>query len=307
MESKKIADNLVNEEVYKQNKFFWIKVLVISFLMLLLALFINFPVEKTIKVQVESAIAKNRACPLQYKSLDVRVFFPKVNFKNLNIPGMCFKNPSSSLQFDKASVAFTFPSIWPLGGKFHAHLKNKDSNINLYPRVGLGGTDIRITKTKISGNLIGSLNNFVKVIKGHLNIEAFFSLDGNVVTKGDLKATSKNLLIPSQNIQGFTLPTLNIGILRIVFSQTKKVISIKEITIGHNESPIFAQGKGSIALNAQNSSFSKLDITAKVKLSDEFKKALPILNLLLGGKKQTDGFYNLKLGGTLARPSPTFL
>ena len=206
------------------------------------------------------------------------------------------------------SFRITVPSLWPPGIKTHFELKKGKNHLNIYPKLTLfGGHDIRMTKTKLSGEFISSFTNFPNLLKGTLSLEANAKVEGQKVTDGQFKIDSSDLKIPAQSLMGFNLITINLQKLQLAGDIKGNKVNIKALKIGNAKAPIEAQYKGKITLNPKNVRRSKLALTGKVRFSPEFLTNISILNFFLSGKKKEGEFYPMSLGGTLSLPKPKFL
>ena len=130
------------------------------------------------------------------------------------------------------------------------------------------------------------------------------------ITKGaisnlELKARSKDFQIPSQNIQGFTTPNLRINEFFMEgATENPPRLRIEKILLGDVNSPMRANFKGKIDLQDGNIAFSPLDLKGEVAFSDSFRQSLPLIDMIFQTFTQKDGFYQIKLGGTLGSPKP---
>ena len=81
----------------------------------------------------------------------------------------------------------------------------------------------------------------------------------------NLKASSKNLVIPSQNIMGFALTTLNIkNLLLKTQMESNNMLRLTDLIIGDDNSPIRGNLKGTIRLNQRNINASPIDLIGEV-------------------------------------------
>ena len=127
----------------------------------------------------------------------------------------------------------------------------------------------------------------------------------NIITHLDLKAQSKDLQIPPQNIEGFTTPSLKLNEFYLeAASDTHPRIKIEKLIMGDTDSPLRANFKGKIDLQEGNSSMSPLDLSGEIAFSENFRQALPLIDMMFQSFSQKDGFYQVRLGGTLGSPKP---
>lgn len=305
----KVQPNELPEEIYSQNKVFFIKVIIASLTLFFLAFCFNFPLGKIIKSHVEKAISSNRSCPISYDELKIEWFLPKIVIKKPVVSGVCFNNPSSTLKLKDLFIKVESPSFWPLGLKLHAKVKHQFSVLNIYPTIGLTTHAVKIEKSSISHDTLTAILG-PKSLKftGDIEIESILNFKGKSVTSGDVFVNSENFNIPTQNVRGLDLPGLPISIFQLKASvNAKNLLDIKDIRVGDANSPILAEVDGKVKLNPHNISNSTLDVNGDIKFSNKFLEEFGILNIMLGGKTPTEkGFYKFKLQGRLSAPKPIF-
>lgn len=304
---QRIPEGQTSPVVYQGSNSFFAKIGIASFAAFVLAILFNFPLEKNILTVVEGQLAKNRACPLQYSGISLGYFLPKIIFDDVVVPGSCFKNPSASINLDSLVARISMPSFWPVGIKAKVTAMSDDLQLNIFPRLAIGGHAVQVEDTRIKGNFISKLLPMKVNINGNMDIQGHFEFKGQNIESGNFLLKSEDFSLPAQSIGGIPLPTLNFRKLELAGTQTKKKIHFKAIRLGSRNSPLIAEFKGSITLNAGNINYSTLDLEGKVKFSDELLNEISLIRLLLNGKKQKDGFYFLQLTGSLMRPIHRFV
>lgn len=303
-----LEENEAPIEIYESNFTFKLKLILFTTLAFVVTLFLMLPLEDNINQILQTRLKKNRACPIDYKKADISFFLPSVSLIKPSISGRCFgKRDGSSIPLEKMTVKITIPSFWPPGIKAHVLIKEKTSTVNIYPKLTLLGHDIRLTKTKLSGEFISSFTKFPNLLTGQLNVDAHFKIEGTKVVDGQFKATSKNLRIPAQTLMGFNLIDLYLKRLQLAGTMKGNTVNLQALKIGQSDSPLQSEFKGKINLVTKNMNFSKLDLDGKVRLGDDLLENLSLLKILLQGKKKVKGFYPLKVTGTFASPKPVFL
>ncbi len=305
----KVHPNELPEEIYFQNKSFYLKVTIAAISLATIAFLLNFPIGKIIKAQAESAISSNPACPITYDEMKFEWFLPKVILTKPVINGRCYNNPSSSLKLSDLSISFQSPSFWPLGIKLHTKIKHKLSVINIYPTIGLGGQVIKVEKSSISHKTLRELLGTKSLsFTGDIEIESLIKIDGGKIAESDFLITSTNLSIPGQNIGGFDLPNLPIGSVQLKGSvNAKELLEIQDFQLGAPNSPVLAEASGTIKLNSHNIPNSTLDLNGEVKFTPSFLESFGIINMMLSGRESTSkGFYKFKVGGKFSAPVPSF-
>ena len=121
---------------------------------------------------------------------------------------------------------------------------------------------------------------------------------------------SKNLSIPKQNISGFELPALNLNNFELkALLDAKNKLKVRQLLLGDDLAPIQSEFQGDILIDQRNIGRSSLNLDGEVKFSNVLLEnpALQIFfNMFLRGKESNNGYYNLKISGTLSSPLPMF-
>lgn len=304
MEQQKLTESHNTREVYKQNKKQIFSLLLIPFALFVVTLMINLPVASGLQSLIEKQVLRNPRCPLAYKEMDLSFFLPGVSFEDLTIPGRCFQNPSKSIQFNDASFKMSFPSFWPIGIKTKLEAKYEDTLINIFPRFTISGHSIQISNTTLSSSFLNQLTPSPNLVTGDFDVKGNIELKSNQIDSAHLLINSNNFFIPPQTISGIMIPSLPLKKFELAANVVKNKLQIKALRIGNNISNIQGEFKGNIQLSKANIAFSRIDLQGKIKISKEIQEALPIIRLLLNGKKKKNGFYFLTLSGTLGAPQP---
>ncbi|MFG1591728.1 type II secretion system protein GspN [Halobacteriovorax sp. CON-3] len=293
-------------DVYKINKKTIFLISIFAFLSLFFGFIFNFSVEDKIMNLVYDGLRKNRSCPIYYQSASLSYFLPGINLKEIDISSRCL-NSRSGLLVSEADISLGLPSIAPMGLTFNTEI-NKiaglDNQINLKSIHNFSTQYVKVENTVISFDALAPLMNNFK-LDGTINLNALVSTDLKAIKDLDIYLTSKDFTIPTQVIQSFELPTLAINNLSFkAHSEDGGAVEIQELIIGDSNSPIRANASGTITLDKRNIRNSRLDIEAQVKFTPEFIESFAIINLLLGnGTPDEQGFYHMKIDGTLGRPN----
>lgn len=270
----------------------------------LLIILINLPVSSGLHSFVENNILKTRSCPMSYKKMELSYFFPGISLSDLSIPGRCFNNPTKTLHFEKVNFKFSFPSFWPIGIKTKLSANFKDTHINVYPRLTISGHSIQISNTDITTAFINQITPNPNMLGGDFNVKGNIELKSNQIDSAHLLINSKDLFVPAQSIMGIKIPAMPLKKFELAANVAKNQVQVKALRIGNSTADIQAELKGTLALAKSNINYSKLNLQGKFKISREVQEALPLLRLLLNGKKKKDGYYFISIGGTLAAPVP---
>ena len=304
MEDHNLAENQNSPEVYKQNKKNLLLLLAAPFTLFILTLMIELPVGKGIQTFLEDKVLKSRRCPLDYSNLELSYFFPGVTLEELKVSGRCFNKPKQTLEFEKAKFGVSFPSFWPIGIKTKLEAFYKTTQINVFPRFTISGHSIQISNTKITSDFIDQLTPNPGMLSADFDVQGNFELKANKLDSGHLLIKSNNFILPAQSISGIKIPSLPLKNFELAANIAQSKAQIKALRIGNKSSNLEAQFNGSIDLIRSNLLFSKLNLQGKFRVSRDIQEALPLLRLLLNGKKQKEGYYYLNIGGSLAAPAP---
>ncbi len=302
-----VADTGSENEIYKTKKTTILMIVIFASLSLIAGFIMNFSLEDRILGLIHDGLKKNRSCPMFYKEAKVSYFLPGIAISDLEISPRCLR-AQRGLMIKDIDFSLGLPSITPMGVTFTSQISEIDglaSTINLKSIHNISTQYIRIEESTLNLASLEAIMGKLKV-EGSLNMTAFMSTDLKSIKDLDAYITSKNFIIPGQVIQNFEIPTLLINNLSLkAHSENSGPIEIQELIIGSEDSPIRANATGSIELNQRNINNSKIDIEAQVKFSQDFIEQFSIINLFLGsGKPDEQGFYHMRITGTLGRPNP---
>ncbi|WP_419172367.1 type II secretion system protein GspN [Halobacteriovorax sp.] len=297
-------ENNIQEETYKLNKKTIFLIIVLSFSSVIIGFLANFSFEDKIYGLLQSGLKKNRQCPIFYKKAQLSYFLPGLELSGLEVSGRCLRTPNA-LTIKSANVSLGLPSVAPIGISFSSKIdkiNGFDSTLNIKSIHNFSTQYLKLEETRINLESLRPMLGPVS-INGNIDIEALVSTDLKALKDLDIYLRSKDLVIPSQIIQSFEIPTLAINNLSLKASSDGGPIEIKELILGTQDSPIRAKASGIIDLDKINIKRSKLEIEAQVKFSPEFIEQFAILNLILGnGQPDEQGFYHMRINGTLGNP-----
>lgn len=267
--------------------------------------FLNFyPISDQLKAFMKKNLA-GTGCNPDYDQIRIEWLMPKLVISDLSLPPGCLGQPAGEvLKFNFVNVNFHFINFSPLGLPFKIDTEMNGQPLSLYFVQGFGKRMIRLKdqslvlarlqplmggKIKVSGNMIVDLNLLMS------NQNALQSLS--------LKVSSKDLQLPSQNVQGFTTPNLRLNTLFLeASSENPPRVTVEKFILGDPEAPMRADFKGRIDLQQGNIAFSPMDLTGEVAFSESFKQQLPLIDMMFQSFTQKDGFYQIRLGGMLGAP-----
>lgn len=291
----------LNDINYKSK--FKMFLLICAGLFLFVVSFLNFyPIGDRVKSLVKSSLPKG--CSPDYQDFYIEWLMPKVIITDLVIPPGCMQGASQTLSFSHVTVNWHLINFAPFGLPFRVDTEFSGQPISVYLVQSLSGQMVRLKDQKIKlSNFKSFFGN--KEISGNMVVDMSLSLAGNAVQTLSLKAQSKDLKVPAMNLMDLlNTPPITLNDFFLEASSTKHPrVNIDKVIIGDTNSEIRASFKGKIDLQEGQITMSPMDITGEVAFSENFLKKVPI-DMVFGAYTQKDGFYQMRIGGTLGQPSP---
>jgi len=307
MNTKKIVENKIDIDIYDDvipgNKK-WLPYAIILFL---LGFLLNFPIKSVVANWTLHALKSMPGCSIDFSSLQVEFFLPKIILKKPIIPGYCFGNTNKELRLEDLYINFRGPSFYPLGIKLYTNFKLDESEINVYTTLGISSFVIKIEETEVNLKSLTPILGDPQKATGKIKMESLTTLDGNKITDLKLALDTSNLMILPQSISNFNIPKLDIGELHLRADYDKDKLVVKDLIIGNDNSPIIGKFTGNITINQRDIQSSKLDLSGEIRFSDEFLNNFSILNLVLNQYRMEGSFYQVKIRGTFRQPVPSSL
>lgn len=278
--------------------------LIIGFLFMMA--FLNFyPIGTELKGFIKKNL-KGSGCNPDWDDIRIEWLLPKLVISDLVLPASCMGKMGDPLKFSFVTVNFQLISFSPIGIPFKIDTEMNAQPLSLYFVQGFGQRMIRLKDQKIS---LARLQPLMGEFKMGGNVTVDMSLlmaNNNTIKTLNLKAESRDFQIPSQNLQGFTTPNLKINTLAVeANSDAPPRVTVDKLFMGDTNSPMRAQFKGYFDLQNGAVAFSPLNLTGEVAFSEQFKQQLPLIDMMFQSFTQKDGFYQIRLGGTLGAPKPS--
>ena len=295
-----LTDDLYSNKIVRKSKIFiWgISLFIIGFIF-------NFQLKRIVISYVKSGVQNLKGCPITYSSIDVSFLLPHITLQNISIPGACFKNPTINIDLPELNIYFRGPSLYPFGAKFKIDTTHKDSSFNVYTSVSLSKQLLKIDETVISSNSINEFTGGKFSIGGNFLIESLITIEKKRVTDAQFIIKSNDLIIPSQTVNYFMIPTLPVEkfTAKGQYNFSSKKTRIDNLILGSENSPIVINLNGTINNNQFNFKQSILNIDGEVKFTDSFFSDMPLLRTFLIGKSNENGFYKIKISGPIMKPN----
>jgi len=293
----------LNEIQYKSKLKIIFLILIIFFLFVFS--FLNFyPIGDKLKTVIKTTL-NGRGCTPDFDEIHMEWLLPKIVVSNLVIPAACLERAGEPLKFSYLTLNYNIINFSPFGLPFRVDTSFGGQPISLYYVLGINSQMIRLKDQTLDlAKLQPLLGEDVK-LAGKVTVDLNLSLSKNLMNNLELKAQSKDLQIPPQNIQGFTTPPLKLNEFYLeATSENPPRIQIEKLIMGDTDSPVRANFKGKIDLQEGNAGMSPLDLSGEVAFSEAFRQALPLVDMMFESFTQKDGFYQIKLGGMLGAPKP---
>ncbi len=293
----------LNEINYKSK----VKVLLLIFLCVILFVFsfISFyPIGEKIKSIIKSGL-NGRGCNPDFDEMHMEWIMPKIIVSNLVIPANCLERSGPPLKFNHLTINYNLINFAPFGLPFKVETEFQGQPLSIYYVAGIGSQMIRIKDQTLGLARIQPLLGENFKLSGNVTIDMTFAMSKNSMSAFNLKAQSKDLQIPTQNIQGFSTPPMKLNDFYLeAFSETGSRVKVEKLIMGDISSPMRANFKGNINLQDGNISMSPIDLQGEIAFTESFRNSLPLIDMLFQSFNQKDGFYQIRLGGTLGSPKP---
>jgi hypothetical protein len=270
--------------------------------------FLNFyPIGEKLKTFLKTNL-QDSACNPDYDKIRMEWLLPKLVITDLVLPPGCLgASAREAVKFNFVNVNFQFINFSPFGFPFKVETEMNAQPLSFYFVQGFGERMLRLKDQSLV------LSRLAPVMGGNFKLAGNMTLDLNVLMNNEntlknlsFKAQSKDLQIPSQSLQGFTVPNLKLKDFFIeANSDSPPRIRVENFILGDPESPVRAKFNGSIDLQQDALQMSPVDLNGEVAFSESFQQTLPIIDMMFQSFSQKDGFYQVRLGGTLGSIKPT--
>jgi hypothetical protein len=305
MKRKRIQYNELNEEIYNPKYWTRTRLIVCGLFILLFGFLFNFSLEEKINKALQSTLSTNDACPVLFEKAELSYFLPKVNLRKPVVMGRCFGQPNNSLPLQSFTIALAGPSFAPPGLKLNVSLKQGKTNINLNPSLSPFSQYVDISDSVLDSQIFGAMTeNNKSPVAGTLALSGFLKFSSGVIEDGDIAISSKNFILPAQNIKGFEMTQINLNKLKFAAHFTNKtVMKIDQLDIGQPNTPIELKLKGNLVVNANNFMGSQLQLSGTLHLTDFILTNFSFVKLFLP-ENNTSGTYQMTLTGPLGNLAP---
>lgn len=293
----------LNDIQYKSK--FKILLLILTVVFIFIISFLNFyPIGDKVKSIIKSSL-HGKGCNPDFSEIHLEWLLPKIIISNLEIPASCLEKTGEPLKFAHFTINYNVINFAPFGLPFRIDTSLGGQPISLYYVLGFNSQMIRLKDQTLDlAKLKPLLGENVKLV-GKVTVDLNLGMSNNTISNLVLKAQSKNLQIPPQNIQGFSTPPMKLNEFYLeAVSEAHPRIQIEKLIMGDTDAPLRANFKGKIDVQDGNIGMSPLDLSGEIAFSEAFRKSLPLVDMIFQSFTQKDGFYQIRLGGTLGSPKP---
>ena len=293
----------LNDIQYK-SKIKVLLLIMIAFMLFVLA-FLNFyPIGDKIKSVIKSSF-NGRGCNPDFDEIHMEWMLPKIVVTNLVIPASCLERAGGPLRFSHLTMNYHIINFAPIGLPFRIDTSFEGQAISVYYVLGFNSQMVRLKDQTLNFGKLQPLLGPGFKLAGNVTVDLNLGMSKNIINNMDLKAQAKDLSVPAQDLGGYPIPTLKLNDFFLeTTSDTYPRIKIEKLILGDTEAPIRANLKGKIDMVSGNTGMSPLDLNGEIAITEEASQKLAVLNFLLQSFSQKDGFYQVRLGGTLGSPKP---
>ncbi len=267
--------------------------------------FLNFyPISDQLKEQMRKNL-KGTACNPDFDKIGIEWLLPKVVVTDLMLPSACLGRSGAPLKLSFVKINFHFINFSPFGIPFRIDTELNGQPLSIYYVQGFNKRLIRFKDQALVLPKLQPLFGGNFKLSGNLVIDLSALIGAkNELQEFSLRARSRDFQIPPQNLQGFTFPSMKVNDLYVeAASSGPRRIVVEKMILGDTKAPMRANFKGRIDVQPGNFAFSPLDLTGEVAFSEKFKQTVPV-DMIFGAYTQKDGFYQIRLGGTVGQPMP---
>lgn len=299
-------ENSIEENDYALPPISKVKWAMLLILTIILGFFLNFSFSERIENLIRLNLTKNPGCPINYKEAKFELFFPKVILKNIVMPGRCFSSSNQrALELKQLALNFIGPSFSPLGLNFSIKTNLEKSKIISKQTLGATTQIINTSGTVLDLGTLTQIMGMSFKMLGEVETNTLIQIEHSKINNAKFLLKSKTFFIPGQKLESFEIPNLNLKnfVMKGIYDRTGK-LHIDDLVLGDKGAPLYANLKGDIFINNLSIGDSRLDLKGEIIFSPEFLESFAILKLFLAQFSQKDGYYQIKLGGTLKSPMP---
>lgn len=305
MTTVRVTENETSPENYHNfplKSFLWPIIMALS---LTVGIFAHLSIGSWIENKLNQALSTVPNCQISYQEFHFFWFpLPEVALTRPKMQGKCSPMGERPLELSSLSLQLRGPGIFPIGLKLKANAQFGRSNLDFFATVMPKRQVIALRDGAINLTDLKKIVNMPLDLKGAALSNALIEIEGNKIIKGEYRLDLRSLEIPPQTVQALALPQLPLEKGQLILTQNPKEIIVDNLELGGANAPLRAEFKGKISFNSGMPLLSPLDLNGRVRFSPQLLQDFAIINLFTAGLKQDNGFYSVKISGTLGRPSP---
>jgi hypothetical protein len=262
-----VSETLSLEEIEYKSKV-KIYLLVPLVLIFFLGTFINFyPIGDKLKSQLQKHLSGS-GCNPDFKEIRMEWLMPKIIVTDLLLPAACLNRMGEPLKFNFVTLNWHIINFSPLGLPFKLDTEIYGQQLQIYYVLGINQQLVRLKDQSIVLSRLEPLLGESFKMGGTITMDLLLLMSNNLIKDLSFKGQSKDLTLPLQNIEGFTIPTLKVNEFYLEANSTNHPrVNIEKFIIGDPDSPIRANFKGRIDLQERNIGMSPVDLSGEVAFS----------------------------------------
>lgn len=290
------------EDIQYKNKIRPIFLILLGLFLFIMA-FLNFyPIGTMLKTQLKNNLGAS-GCNPDFDQIRIEWLMPKIIVSNLVIPANCLNREGEALKLNFVSLNYQLINFSPLGLPFRLDTEISGQPLSVYYVQGFGEQLIRLKDQKLVLSRLESILGKNLKLSGSVVVDMSLSLTDQSVKSMTLKAISKDFQIPAQRLMDFPIPNLKLNEFYLeAEANNPPTIAINKLILGDSNAPIRANLRGKIIKAIGDFSNSPLDLSGEVSLDEKIRQTQPLLEMMLQSFPQKDGFYQVRLSGTLGAP-----
>jgi type II secretion system protein N len=292
------------EEVQYKSKMRVILMVLLIFILFVIGFVSYFPIGDKVKTILKANLSAS-GCNPDFNEIRMEWFLPKIVISDVSLPANCLGRVGEPLEFNYMTLNWHLVNFSPFGLPFRLDTEVSGQPISVHYVVGINQQLIRMRDQNINLAKLKPVLGEAFKLAGSVTVDLNLLMSQNLIKNLALKAKSTNFEVPAQSIQGFNLANLKINDFYLeANSENHPRINIDKMILGNPDSPIRANFTGNIMLQEENIAFSPIDLVGEVAFSENFTQSLPLIEMMFQSFTQKDGFYQVRLGGTLGAPKP---
>ena len=270
---------------------------IVFFIFFPLGFILNAPVENTLNDLINKNTPKS--CKSSTPIFSLSYFpIPHIKAKNFNVSSSC-STLKDDILIKKIELVSRGLSFSPIGLKFKVNIQFKDNKkTDFFVSLNSSSQKILFDQTIIPVSILNSIQKNPLRLNGTLKVDMITRLTNGKLQDLNFNITSNNLILPEQNISGFTIPKLKLTPLILKGDlKEKNTFNLQSIEVGKGKDSFKFKGKGNIN-NFSKINRGTLKFLGKLSLLGEIKNQFSFLELVMGPPNK-DGNFEFEINGPL--------